>query len=75
VAQFLSPRVSRLHCIDATISELTLDVEDRDNLFGSVLEAAGGGGIAVDSAHRRTFALRSGIQSFVDVFILKLATK
>jgi hypothetical protein len=42
--------------IDATVSELTLEVEDRDRIFGSGLEAAGGGGIAVDSAHRRTFA-------------------
>jgi hypothetical protein len=55
VAQFLSPRVSKLHLIDATISELRLEVEDRDELFGSVLEAAGGGGIVVDSAHRPTF--------------------
>jgi hypothetical protein len=56
VAQFLSPRVSELQSIDATISELRLEVEDRDGLFGSVLEAAAGDRIAVDSAHRRTFA-------------------
>jgi hypothetical protein len=56
VAQFLSPRVSKLHWIDATISELRLEVEDRDKLFGSVLEAAKGNSIAVDSAHGRTFA-------------------
>jgi hypothetical protein len=55
VAQFLSPRVSKLHWIDATISELTLEVEDAHGLFGSVLKATGGG-VAVDSAHRRTFA-------------------
>jgi hypothetical protein len=41
--------------MDATISELRLEVEDGDGLFGSVLEAAKGGSIAVDSAHRRTF--------------------
>jgi hypothetical protein len=41
--------------IDATISELRLEVEDRDNFFGSVLKAARGGRIAVDSAHRPTF--------------------
>jgi hypothetical protein len=52
VAQFLSPRVSKLHSIDPTISELRLEVEDRDELFGSVLEAAEGNSIAVDSAHR-----------------------
>jgi hypothetical protein len=55
VAQFLSPLVSKLHTIDAAISELRLEIEDPDGLFGSVLEAAGGGSIAVDSAHRRTF--------------------
>jgi hypothetical protein len=54
VAQFLSPRVSKLHWIDATVSELTLDVDDAHGLFGSVLKATGGG-VAVDSAHRRTF--------------------
>jgi hypothetical protein len=55
VAQFLSPRVSKLHSIDVTISELRLEVEDRGGLFSSVLETAGGGSIAVDSTHRRTF--------------------
>jgi hypothetical protein len=53
VAQFLSPRVSKLHSIDATISELRL--EDRDKLFGSVLEAAKGDSIAADSDHWGTF--------------------
>jgi hypothetical protein len=56
VTQFLSPRVSKLQSIDATISELRLEVEDRDELFSSVLEAARGGSITVDPAHRRTFA-------------------
>jgi hypothetical protein len=55
VAQFLSPRVSKLHSIDATVSELKLEVGDRDRLFRSVLETAEGGTIAVDSAHQRTF--------------------
>jgi hypothetical protein len=55
LAQFLSPRVSKFHWIDATISELRLEVEDQDNFFGSVLEAARGGSIAVDSTHRPTF--------------------
>jgi hypothetical protein len=55
VAQFLSPRVSRLQSIDAAISGLRLQVEDGDDLFGLLLKAAGGGGIAADSAHRRTF--------------------
>jgi hypothetical protein len=55
VAQFLSPRVSKLHSIDATISELRLEVEDRDKLFGLVLEAAKGNSIAADSDHRGTF--------------------
>jgi hypothetical protein len=55
VAQFLSPRLSKLHPSDATISELRLEVEDRDELFRSVLEAAKGNRIALDSAHRLTF--------------------
>jgi hypothetical protein len=52
VAQFLSPRVSKLHSIDATINELRLEIEDRDELFGPVSESAGGSRIAVDSAQR-----------------------
>jgi hypothetical protein len=56
IAQFLSLRVSELHSIDATISELKLEVENRGELFGSGLRAAGGGSIAVDSAHWQTFA-------------------
>jgi hypothetical protein len=55
VAQFVSPRVSKLQWIDATISELRLEVEDGDEFLGSVLEVAKGGDIAVDSAHRRRF--------------------
>jgi hypothetical protein len=56
VAQFLSPRVPRLHSIDATISELVLKVENGDKLFDSVFKAVGGSGIIVDSAHWGTFA-------------------
>jgi hypothetical protein len=56
VAQVLSPRVSNLHRIDATISELRLDVEDGGKFFGSVLEAVGGGIITVDSVQRPAFA-------------------
>jgi hypothetical protein len=55
VAQFLSPRVAKLHWIDATISELRFEVEDRDDSFGSVLETARGDRITVDPAHCRTF--------------------
>jgi phage shock protein A len=55
VAQFLSPCVSKLQLIDATISELRLEVEDEDGLFDSVLKAAEGGSIVIDSARRRTF--------------------
>jgi hypothetical protein len=55
VAYVLSPRVSKLQSIDATISELRLEVEYRDKLFGSVLEAAKGNSIAVDSDHRGVF--------------------
>ena len=55
VAHFLSPQASKLHWIDATISGLKLEIEDEDELFGSVLESAGGDSITVDSAHRATF--------------------
>jgi hypothetical protein len=51
----MPPRVASLRWIDATILDLRLEVDDGDDLFGSVLEAAGGGSIAVDSAHRPTF--------------------
>jgi hypothetical protein len=51
VTQFLSLRVCKLHWIDATILEQKLEIEVGDDLFGSVLKAAGGGSIAVDSTH------------------------
>jgi hypothetical protein len=51
VAQLLLLRVCKLHWIDETISELKLEIEVRDDLFGSVLEAAGGSNVAIDSAH------------------------
>jgi hypothetical protein len=47
----LSLGFGKLHWFDATISELKLEIAVGDDLFGSVLEAAGGGSIAVDSAH------------------------
>jgi hypothetical protein len=55
VAQFLYPRVSKLHSADAMISELRLEVEDQDKLFTSMLEPAKGSSIAVDSDHRGLF--------------------
>jgi hypothetical protein len=73
VAWFLSPRFSKLRSIDDTIDEIRIDVEDGDELFGSVLEAAQCGEIAVDSAHRLTFVaicLLSGIQSFMNRFVV-----
>jgi hypothetical protein len=48
--------VSKLHLIDTTISELRFEVEGEGKLFGSMLEAAGGGSIEIDSVHRRSFA-------------------
>jgi hypothetical protein len=42
VAQFRSPWVSKLHLIDATISRPGFEVEDGDELFGAVSEAAQG---------------------------------
>jgi hypothetical protein len=68
----------KFHLINVTISELRREVEDGDNLFGSVLEGAGSGSIAIDSAHRRTFGATCAAlwsQGFVDLFILNLATK
>jgi hypothetical protein len=52
VAEFLSPRVCHLHCSDPTIDEIMLEVEDRGELFGLVLEAARGGGITINSGNR-----------------------
>jgi hypothetical protein len=46
LAQFLSPLVARLHSVDGTIDEIKIDVEDPDELFGAVLEAARCGSIA-----------------------------
>jgi hypothetical protein len=56
VAQFLSPRVSTPHSIDATISELKFEFENGGELFGPVFKTTRGGSIVVDSAHRQTFA-------------------
>jgi hypothetical protein len=42
--------------IDSTIHELRLAVDDRDELFGPVLEAAGGDSIALDSVCQQTSA-------------------
>jgi hypothetical protein len=56
VAQFLSPRVAMLHSIDDTIDEIRIDVEDGDELFGSVLEAAQCGGIAVSGERSDQFS-------------------
>jgi hypothetical protein len=56
VAQFLSRRVSKHQSIDATISGLRLEVEDRGELCVSVSEAAEDGSVAVDSVPRLTIA-------------------
>jgi hypothetical protein len=77
VAQFLSARVSKLHLIDATISELRLEVEDRGELFGSVLEAAKGNSIElipITGEQLRRFTPLWGIQSFVNWFVVKRGT-
>jgi hypothetical protein len=55
LAHFLSPCVAELHSADETIDEIRIGVEDPDELFGAVLEAARGCSITVDSAHRLTF--------------------
>jgi hypothetical protein len=60
VAQFLSPRVSSLHSINTTILDLRLEVKDGDDLFGSVLEAAGGAAlqlIRLTGEHLHRFVL------------------
>jgi hypothetical protein len=55
LAPFLLPRVAKLHLIDDTIDEIKIDVEDRDELFGTVFRTARCGSIMVDSAHWLTF--------------------
>jgi hypothetical protein len=55
IAHFLSPRVSQLHCVDASLDELRLKVQDANQSFEFVLNAAGGGSLAVDSSSRQTF--------------------
>jgi hypothetical protein len=54
VAHFLSPLVSRLHSLDATIDLVRLDVADPGGLFGAVLDAASGAGVPFDSANQST---------------------
>jgi hypothetical protein len=44
--------VSEIDLIDNRLVEIGISVEDSDKLLGAVLEAARGGGIAVDSACR-----------------------
>jgi hypothetical protein len=61
LARFLSPRVSQLDSIDDRIGKIRIVVEDPDELFGAVLEAARGGNIAVGSAHLRTFVVMWGV--------------
>jgi hypothetical protein len=75
---FLSSRVSNFPWIDVTISELRLEVTDRDKLFGSVLEAAEAAALQLIQLTGRPlwrFALLCVIQSFIDVFLQKLVTK
>jgi hypothetical protein len=55
LAEFVSPRVSWLRSIDATIDELLLDVEHPSELFERVLTAAAGDSISVDLSDRTTF--------------------
>jgi hypothetical protein len=60
------------------ISELRLEVEDRDNLFGSVLETAGGGVLPLIQLTGRpswVFALLYGMQSFMNRFVVNRAQK
>jgi hypothetical protein len=67
IARFLSPRVSKLRWIDARISELRLEVEDGEELFDSVLGAAGAAAsqvIQFTGEHLKGFALLYGMQSF-----------
>jgi hypothetical protein len=51
LAQFLSPWVAKLHLVDGTIDEIKICVEDPDELFDAMLEAARCGSILVDSGH------------------------
>jgi hypothetical protein len=62
----------KLHSIDDTIDEIRIDVENPNELFGSVLEVARGGIITVDSAPQfiyfEQFALLCGIHDFINRF-------
>jgi hypothetical protein len=77
VAQFLSPRVSSLHWIDATISEVRLEVEGGDK-FVLVpcwkLQEAALQLIQFSGQPLRRFALLSGIHTFLNMFSLSRAT-
>jgi hypothetical protein len=72
VAPFLLPRVSELHWIDATISELSRKGRHPDKLFRSVLNGAEA--IALQSTrladqYLRRFTLLCGIQSVMNRFV------
>jgi hypothetical protein len=75
VVQFLSPRVVKLHSSDATVNEQRLDVEDGDELFDSVLEAARMQLIRLTRKQLQRSAPLYGIQGFIDLFVLNHPTK
>jgi hypothetical protein len=55
VADFLSPRVARLHTIDSTHDTLTISTNDPDNNFPSFLALGQGGDLRFLSANRDFF--------------------
>jgi hypothetical protein len=78
IAQFLSPQVSKLRWIEATISELRLEVEDGHEpsvQCWKLPEAAALRLIQPTGEYLRGFALLCGIQSFINLFVLDVATK
>jgi hypothetical protein len=52
LAEFLSPKVGRLHSVDATVSEIHFEVEDVNNDFQTILSLGFGSSLSVTSENR-----------------------
>jgi hypothetical protein len=55
VAQFLSPRISRLHCTDFTLSELEISIPNGGVVFEKLLSLGTGGFLSVSAREAGTF--------------------
>jgi hypothetical protein len=52
VAEFLSPKVSRVHSVDITVSEIDIEVQDVNNEFESILSLGFGSSLSVARENR-----------------------